>query len=208
MADRVIIDSETESLMPISLAVPASRTSGTMTDDNVPKTESPASKRSSISSQTPQIIIEPTDNPNESSTDPADIQLDTIHRSKSESNGLTGAGPHDGHHGTDMGLVTHRLQNDQGMQAGSCDPPSIVYDEVVTTPSTPTGERARTHDLVLQEEGLLHISRPVESKSTSITPASSLLAVNKPIQLRESTLTVNYPDEEMGRFNSVRRTTT
>ena len=38
------------------------------------------------------------------------------------------------------------------------------------------------------------------SKSTSVTPTGSLLCVHNTIQLRESTLTVNYPDTGIGEY--------
>ena len=72
-------------------------------------------------------------------------------------------------------------------------PPEITYDTVTTAPNSPTDpglmggsafagfNRATTHGMM-------------ESRSTSVTPSGSLLCVSKPIELRESTLTINYPD--------------
>jgi hypothetical protein len=72
-------------------------------------------------------------------------------------------------------------------------PPSITYDEVTTAPNSPI-----EHGMVSMSDMRLSASATHldghHSISTCMTPSGSLLAVNKPIQLRESTLTVNYPD--------------
>ena len=73
-------------------------------------------------------------------------------------------------------------------------PPQIIYDTVATAPNSPTepgpSPAANRSDFRSFSWSTHHL----ESRSTSVTPSGSLLNVNKPIELRESTLTVNYPD--------------
>lgn len=70
-------------------------------------------------------------------------------------------------------------------------PPEITYDTVATAPNSPT-------DIGLMGgsafAGFNRATHGMESRSTSVTPSGSLLCVSKPIELRESTLTINYPD--------------
>ena len=72
-------------------------------------------------------------------------------------------------------------------------PPAITY-EVATAPTSPTSP---TEMLLMQDlRGVLTTSQSstLYNKAVMVTPAGSLLAVNPPLELRESTLTVNYPD--------------
>ena len=206
MAKQPVIasDSERESLMPQGLPVPQlpsprnHRSNMADHSSTLNNQDPPSYSQVSSSTSTPQPIETPPPGGSDSSH-LGDSNSNTVltdkglHRSQSESSGMQTDPSHDGHHGTDMGLVSHKLQS----TGSDVDPPVITYDEVVTTPSTPTG--TRTHDL--EQHGLFHLSNPVENKGTGMTPAGSLLAVNKPIQLRESTLTINYPDSELGKTN-------
>ncbi len=86
--------------------------------------------------------------------------------------------------------VTEHLQHEHsGASCTLLPPPSITY-EVATAPSSPT-DSIIMHDMRLSSSSQ-HLDNT--TKGTSMTPSGSLLAVNKPIELRESTLTVNYPD--------------
>ena len=208
MAKRPVIacDSELESLMPQGLSVPrlppTTRTAGTDMSDNESSTvtsgQAPEQPPPSMPTSSPPAHPAPSGTEETSHTeDKSSAEPEpALHRSRSESSGMQAGSVHDGHHGTDMGLVSHRLQSGGGAGGGTT-PPVITYDEVVTTPSTPTGTRGP--DVELTEHGLYNLPAPVENKGTGMTPASSLLAVNKPIQLRESTLTVNYPENELGK---------
>lgn len=73
----------------------------------------------------------------------------------------------------------------------SLAPPAITYDEVNTAPNSPTGSpNARFQDL-----HFFGSSHQLQNKAVMVTPSGSLLAVNQsPLELRESTFTVNYPD--------------
>ena len=71
----------------------------------------------------------------------------------------------------------------------SLSPPEITYDEVSTAPSSPT-DGIMLHDL-----RFVNPHNHFQNKAVMVTPSGSLLAVNQsPLELRESTLTVNYPD--------------
>jgi hypothetical protein len=71
----------------------------------------------------------------------------------------------------------------------SLSPPEITYDEVSTAPNSPTD------GIMLQDFRLFGSSHQLHhNKAVMVTPSGSLLAVNQsPLELRESTLTVNYP---------------
>lgn len=73
-------------------------------------------------------------------------------------------------------------------------PPAITYDEVTTAPNSPVFEPSgiMMHNLGLSASAQ-HLHH-LDARSSSVTPSGSLLAVNRPYELRESTLTVNYPD--------------
>ncbi|KAK2164163.1 hypothetical protein LSH36_68g13009 [Paralvinella palmiformis] len=71
----------------------------------------------------------------------------------------------------------------------SLSPPEITYDEVSTAPSSPTD------GIMLQDLRFYSPHGQFQNKAVMVTPSGSLLAVNQsPLELRESTLTVNYPD--------------
>lgn len=71
-------------------------------------------------------------------------------------------------------------------------PPSITYDEVNTAPNSPTGGPG---GLMLQDIRSYGSTSMLQNKAVMVTPSGSLLAVNQsPLELRESTLSVNYPD--------------
>ena len=69
-------------------------------------------------------------------------------------------------------------------------PPEITYDEVATAPNSPI------NDPVMGDIRLFGSSHQLyHNKAVMVTPTGSLLAVNQsPLELRESTLSVNYPD--------------
>ena len=70
-------------------------------------------------------------------------------------------------------------------------PPAITYDEVNTAPNSPTGQG----NILLQDIRMYGSSHQLQNKAVMVTPSGSLLAVNQsPLELRESTLSVNYPD--------------
>ncbi len=72
-------------------------------------------------------------------------------------------------------------------------PPASAPPTCTTTPVT----ESRTS---LSDLHLMSSMHQLHNKSTSVTPSGSLLCVSKPIQLRESTLTVNYPDTDVGEY--------
>ena len=74
-------------------------------------------------------------------------------------------------------------------------PPVIICDDVASAPATPTNP----HDQNKILRNVLSLSNSHMDVGTSVTPSGSLLGINKPIELRESTLTVNYP-ENGGKF--------
>ena len=71
----------------------------------------------------------------------------------------------------------------------SLSPPEITYDEVSTTPNSPTD------GIMLQDIRMFGSAHQLHNKAVMVTQSGSLLAVSQsPLELRESTLTVNYPD--------------
>ncbi len=70
------------------------------------------------------------------------------------------------------------------------NPPAIIYDKVSTAPNSPTNDAG----IQLKDVRMHGSSNQLDSKAVMVTPSGSLLAVNQsPLELRESTLTVNYP---------------
>ena len=92
--------------------------------------------------------------------------------------------------------ANHHKQHEHLGTSCTLLPPAITYDEVATAPSSPVNEGSgiMMHNIGLsasaQHLGQTHL----DARSASVTPSGSLLAVNRPYELRESTLTVNYPD--------------
>ena len=72
--------------------------------------------------------------------------------------------------------------------------PTISVDEVATAPTSPVSPIDPRVINLGGIDPMLSVSKNHLSQATSMTPTGSLLCINNTVQLRDSTLTVNYSD--------------
>ena len=89
-------------------------------------------------------------------------------------------------------LVAHTRTN--------CELCRYFYGDSIAPASAPPSTTSEPHQMSLSDVRLSASTHQL-SKSTSVTPTGSLLSVHNTVQLRESTLTVNYPDTGIGEYH-------